>query len=184
MTNIPKHLPSPYRKSKVIEEIIRVNHAGEYGAKRIYQGQLSCIKEQSAKEEIEHMLQQELVHLQYFEVQLQRRGIPRTKLQPIWHVLGFGLGVVTSMLGTKAAMACTVAVEEVIEEHYSDQLKKLKQFPEEKELCDNITQFLKEELEHRDTGIEYQAHEAKYYHFLHQFIQIASRIAIKISSKI
>ncbi len=168
------------KKSKKIEEIIRVNHAGEFGAKRIYQGQLSVLKDHP---EIKHMLEQELHHLDYFEKEIVKRKIRPTILSPIWNIAGFALGALTARLGEKAAMACTVAVEEVIGEHYQDQLNNLKDDKDEKELRKKISKFRDEELEHRDKGIEFDAHQAPAYPILTGFIKLASKTAIMLSKK-
>lgn len=174
-------LPGDLKKDKLVSSIIRVDHAGEFGAKRIYQGQLSVLK---GHEEISHMLDQELVHLSYFEEELRHRKIRPTLLSPIWNKLGFLLGAGTAMIGEKGAMACTVAVEEVIGEHYNSQLKALNKYPEEKELCKKISKFRDEELEHRDTGIEFDAQKTHGYDILTKFIKTASKLAIILSKKI
>ncbi len=163
-----------------IEEIIRVNHAGEFGAKRIYQGQLSVLKDHT---EIKHMLEQELNHLEYFEKEIIKRKVRPTILSPIWNIAGFALGAITARLGEKAAMACTVAVEEVIGEHYQEQLDQLKDSKSEKELRNKIAKFRDEELEHRDKGIEFDALKAPAYPILTGLIKLASKTAIKLSKK-
>ncbi len=180
----PKHLPLPNTKKNQIDEIIRVNHAGEYGAKRIYEGQLAILKQGKMHQEIKHMHQQELHHLKYFKKQLSEKRVRPTLLQPLWHALGFTMGAATAILGEKAAMACTVAVEGVIEEHYQFQLDELRTIVGEKELADNIKQFREEELEHRDSGIKNQAEDTFGYSFLYSAIQIATRVAIGLSKKI
>ena len=105
-------------KKDLIASMIRVNHAGEYGAKRIYQGQMKVLKNNKKFETIKTMYEQELIHLKYFQEEVAKRNIRPTVLMPAWHILGFALGAITASLGEKAAMACTVAVEEVIEDHY------------------------------------------------------------------
>lgn len=167
-------------KKRKIEEIIRVNHAGEFGAKRIYQGQLSVLKDHT---EIKHMLEQELEHLDYFEKEIIARRVRPTVFSPIWNMAGFALGALTARLGEKAAMACTVAVEEVIGEHYQEQLDQLKGNKEENELRKRIAKFRDEELEHRDTGIELDAKNALAYPVLTGFIKIASKTAIWLSKR-
>ncbi len=168
------------RNNQIIEEMIRVNHAGEFGAKRIYQGQLSVLKDHS---EIKHMLEQELVHLEYFENQIKERRVRPTVLSPIWNIAGFALGAITARMGEKAAMACTVAVEEVIGDHYKEQVDALQSIPKERELRKKIEKFRDEELEHRDTGIDYDAKNAIGYPVLSAFIKFASKTAIKLSKK-
>lgn len=164
-----------------IASIIRVNHAGEFGARQIYRGQLAVLKDHP---EITHMYEQELEHLQYFEQQLIKRRVRPTLLQPLWAVGGFLLGVVTAKMGEKAAMACTVAVEEVIGRHYQEQLDELRQDPREAELVDKIAKFRDEELEHRDTGIEQGAEGAIGYQPLTSAIGWISRAAIFIAKRI
>ena len=172
-------LPGDKTKKQQIASMIRVNHAGEYGAKRIYLGQLDYIKDQKAKEVITHMASQEDVHLKYFEDEIVRRSIRPTILYPIWHIYGYALGAITAMLGTKAAMACTEAVEEVIDEHYQEQLKFLAS--DELELKEKIEKFRQEELEHKNIAIEYESSHARCYHFLSPLIKLSCKMAIRIS---
>ena len=124
-----------------IEQVIRVNHAGEFGAKRIYEGQIKYLKNDDDLETVKHMYNQELEHLDFFNKELINRDIRPTLLMPLWNKLGFLLGAVTAKMGTKSAMACTVAVEEVIEEHYQQQIEKLKKNPKEKALLNKIKKF-------------------------------------------
>jgi len=177
--NKPKNLPKGNENK--LREILRVNHAGEYGAKRIYQGQLAILKKNT---EIKHMLEQELIHLKYFENEINKRNIKPTVFQPIWHCLGFMLGGITGIMGEKAAMACTIAVEEVIEEHYNQQLQDLKNFPDEKDLKQKIEKFRDEELEHRDIGIDKNAKDFAGYKPLYYSVQLASKLAIWLSKRI
>ncbi len=167
-----------------LEEIIRVNHAGEYGAKRIYQGQLAAIRSPAAKQKIQHMMEQELEHLTYFESQMKARGVRPTLLHPLWHVGGFVLGAVTALMGNEAAMACTVAVETVIDEHYREQQSALENHTDEPELQQKIAQFRVEELEHRDTGLAEGAENAVAYPLLSLLIKGVTRTAIKLSTKL
>src|SRR5271156_2811283 len=133
---------------KTIEAMIRVNHAGEYGALRIYEGQLKELKNSSITADLEHMLTQEKAHLKAFEAELKKHELPPTLLQPLWDKVGFVLGVGSALLGKKAAMACTVAVEEVIDEHYASQLRMLETEPAHNSLHTLIAQCHAEELEH------------------------------------
>ena len=165
---------------KELAELIRVNHAGEYGAKRIYLGQLSVLKGHA---KIQEMYEQELEHLEYFDEQLKKRKVRPTVLQPLWHFGGFMLGAVTAALGEKAAMACTVAVEEVIDEHYQDQLEKLKSVPAEKPLRNKIKKFREDELHHRDTGLLHDAERAIAYPLLYSTIKCITKGAIFLSKK-
>ena len=170
--------------SKANEElasIIRVNHAGEYGAKRIYAGQLATIKNANARSLIAKMQQQELEHLQYFEGAVHQYGVRPTALQPIWHVGGWLLGAATAAMGEKTAMACTVAVESVIAEHYESQIEATAHNPE---LQQKIKQFKGDELEHHATGLEYGAESSALYGVLYHGIRKITRLAIIVSSKI
>lgn len=167
--------------SEKIAEIVRVNHAGEYGAKRIYQGQLAILK---GHKEIQHMMEQEQEHLDYFEEEIKKRNVKPTIFSPIWHMAGFALGAATAVLGEKAAMACTVAVEEVIGDHYQEQLDALEGDEAEKVLRNKISKFRDDELEHRDTGLEHDAENVVGYPILSFAIKTASRIAIEISKRV
>ncbi len=167
-----------------LHQALRVNHAGEYGAKQIYKGQLAVFKlkkDQPTVDLIEHMYEQEQVHFDYFNQKIIDEKVRPTLMQPLWQVAGFALGFITAAMGKKAAMACTVAVEEVIDEHYQDQLKNLKT---SEELKGKIEQFRQEELEHRDIGIENHAEDLTIYKPLSFIIKNASKLAIAISTKI
>lgn len=172
-------LPGDPEKHTLVEQIIRVDHAGEYGAKRIYEGQLAVLKGNTI---IQHMKEQEQEHLDYFEKAIVERRVRPTLLTPVWHVAGFALGAATALLGEKAAMACTVAVEEVIDGHYQSQLAKLGE--DEAELKERITKFREEELEHRDTGLQHHAEQAPAYPVLTHVIKAGSRMAIWLSTRI
>ncbi len=165
-----------------IESMIRVNHAGEFGAKRIYEGQLAVLKDKKTLETVKHMKEQELRHLEYFENELTKRRIRPTILHPVWNVAGFLLGAGTAMMGEKAAYACTVAVEEVIEEHYQDQLEQLGE--EEGGLKHAIAQFKAEETEHKQTGLDNEAEQTPGYEVLTSMIKAGSRAAIWLSKRI
>ncbi len=174
-------LPGDRPAKEAIARMIRVDHAGEYGAKRIYEGQLAVLKGKECAPVIEHMKAQEQVHLDYFENQLTARRVRPTILHPLWHVAGFALGAGTALLGEKAAMACTVAVEEVIDEHYQEQLAQLPD--EEAALKTSIERFRQEELEHRDTGLEHAAEQAVAYPLLTAAIKAGSRAAIFLAQR-
>ncbi len=160
---------------------LRVNQAGEYGAKRIYEGQLSVL---TKNEDIAQMLKQELKHLQYFDEQLRKNRIRPTLLQPLWHVGGFVMGKVTAMMGEKAAMACTVAVEDVISQHYQEQISALESLDGVEELRSKITQFRNEEIEHHDHGILKGAEDALGYRALRTVISGITRGAIFLSKRL
>lgn len=169
------------KQKKLIEEIIRVDHAGEYGAKRIYLGQLCVLKKHK---EITHMLQQELAHLDYFEGEMKSRKVRPTILQPLWHIGGFCMGAITAAMGEKAAMACTVAVETVINEHYQEQLYKLEKLDGELHLAKSINKFREEEVEHMNHGLESGAEEAFGYECIKTIVSTITRVAIELSKKI
>lgn len=169
-------------KNEEIARVIRVNQAGEYGAKRIYAGQMAVLKKSPSYPLIAHMAEQEEAHLAYFNRELIKRRVRPTALFPLWHVAGFALGAATALLGEKAAMACTVAVEEVIDAHYAKQLSELK--GSEPELEENIARFRAEEMEHKDTALANQAEEAPGYMLLSAMVKIGSKTAIWLASRI
>ena len=175
-------LPGDPTKAQLIDRIIRVDHAGEYGARRIYEGQLAVLKGRAQAAVVRRMYEQELAHLQEFEkLMVERRARP-SALHPLWHVAGFALGAATAFLGPKAAMACTVAVEEVIDEHYRAQAAQLGQ--DEKPLKQTIEKFRGDELHHRDTGLAHGALEAPAYPALAAAIKTGSRIAIWLAERL
>ncbi len=179
---MPKpYMPGDVSKEERMAQIIRVNHAGEYGAKRIYAGQMAVLKGTPVEATIAHMAAQEEEHLSAFTDMIEERKVRPTVLLPLWHVAGFVLGATTALLGKKAAMACTVAVEEVIDAHYQGQLDELGE--EEKELKEKIIQFRAEELEHRDIGLEHEAEQAPAYPILSAAIKGASKLAIWLSTR-
>lgn len=171
-------------KDQKIHQAIRVNHAGEYGAKQIYAGQAAVFKFKKDSETaslINHMKEQEDVHFNYFNQKIIDEKVRPTLMQPIWKVAGFALGATTALMGKKAAMACTVAVEGVIDEHYQNQLNNLEGCDDLKE---NIEKFRQEELEHRDIGLKNNAEDLAIYKPLSFMIKNASKLAIAISTKI
>ena len=172
-------------KSKV-EEFIRVDHAGERGAVKIYEGQLlalnTLIKDESLKKTIEDMKVHEIEHCQFFEKEIKKRNIKPTKFLPLWDLLGVGLGFGSTLLGKKAAMLCTASVEEVIDKHYLDQINQLG--PEEKELKKKIIKFREDELHHKDIAYEKGASKKGLYSIMDKIIKTGSKIAINISEKI
>jgi ubiquinone biosynthesis monooxygenase Coq7 len=176
-----RYLPGDKTSEEELASIIRVNHAGEYGARRIYKGQLAVLKKHK---QIQEMYEQELEHLQYFETQIAKHRIRPTIMQPLWHVFGWTLGAVTAALGEKAAMACTVAVEEVIGEHYTSQLDVVKKYPEQKALYVKIAKFRDDELEHRDTGLKHDAEATFAYGALSTVIKGFTKSAIWLSKRI
>ncbi|BAI73156.1 ubiquinone biosynthesis monooxygenase [Azospirillum sp. B510] len=175
-------LPGDLPRRDRLARIVRVDHAGEYGAKRIYEGQIAVMGKGRHGKTLRHMADQELIHLEYFEKQLNRRRVRPTLLQPLWHVTGFLLGAGTAILGERAAMACTVAVEEVIERHYEDQLQQLG--PDEAELSNSIRKFQAEEVEHRDIGILNEAEQAPAYPVLSAAIKAGTRAVIWVAERV
>ena len=169
-----------------VEEFIRVDHAGERGAVKIYEGQLlalnTIIKNEDLKKTIEEMKIHETEHCQFFENEIQKRNIKPTKLLPLWDLLGVGLGFGSTLLGKKAAMLCTASVEEVIDKHYLDQINQLG--PDEKELKKKITKFRQDELDHKDIAYEEGASKKGVYSIMDKIIKTGSKLAIRISEKI
>ena len=175
-------LPGDPTAREVVERTIRVDHAGEYGAKRIYEGQLAVLGRTKYGPLIEHMKAQEQVHLDTFSRLIGERRVRPTALLPFWHVAGFALGAATALLGHRGAMACTVAVEEAIDEHYRAQEDILGD--DEAALRADIARFRAEELEHRDTGLEHEAEQAPAYRLLSAAIKTGCKIAIKVSERV
>ena len=171
---------------KTLEEIIRVDHAGERGAIKIYEGQLLALKtikqDEALKDKIEEMKEQEKEHLQYFEKEIQKRKIKPTYLLPLWDVMCVALGFGTELLGKKAAMRCTASVEEVIEDHYQNQLKKIGN--DEIDLKAKIEKFKGDEVNHKNIAYETGATNKGLYSVMDKVIKTGSRIAITISEKI
>lgn len=172
--------------ASVVDSMLRVDHAGEYGAVRIYDGQLAVVRDPEARRQIEEMRAQEVEHLRNLSNLVPKRRVRPTVLLPLWDVAGFALGAATAMLGPKGAMACTVAVEEAICDHYNDQLRTL-HGPEHKgedELRKLIRHNRDEEAEHRDIGIENKAEEAPFYSTLTQVIKAGCNVAIWVSKRV
>lgn len=177
-----RRLPGdPSRKAEV-EAMIRVDHAGELGAKRIYDGQLAVLGRSAVAPTIRHMAAQEREHLRVFDRMIADRGVRPTLLAPLWHVASFAMGATTALMGSKAAMACTEAVERVIDAHYQDQLDRLGE--DEPKLASIIARFRAEEIEHRDIAIKEGAAEAPAYRILSKAIAGATRLAIRLSTRI
>jgi len=172
-------------KTKV-EEFIRVDHAGERGAIKIYEGQLlaldTLVKDNNLKKTIQEMKAQEKEHCNYFENEIKKRNIKPTKLIPLWDLLGVGLGFGSTLLGKKAAMLCTASVEEVIDEHYKKQINQLK--PDENILKEKIKKFREDELNHKDIAYDEGATKKGLYKILDKIIKTGSKVAINISEKI
>ena len=171
---------------KKVEEFIRVDHAGERGAIKIYEGQLlalnTIVKDENLKKIIEEMKVHEEEHCNFFENEIKKRNIKPTKLLPFWDLLGIGLGFGSTILGKKAAMLCTASVEEVIDSHYQNQINQLNS--NEKKLREKITKFREDELKHKDIAYEKGATKKGIYSILDKIIKTGSKIAINVSEKI
>jgi 3-demethoxyubiquinol 3-hydroxylase len=168
-------------KNKVISDMIRVNQAGEFGAQKIYEGQLAVLKNDKT---IKKMAIQEQKHLETFNKILIKRGIRPTALSPFWSIGGYLLGATSALIDRKAAMACTVAVEEVIEEHYKAQQNTLENDGGEKKLLETIKKFRKEEIEHKNTALDHDAKDIRGYHLMTKGIKSITKMAIFLSKKI
>ena len=173
-------------KKNKIEEFIRVDHAGERGAIKIYEGQLlalnTLIKDEELKKKIEEMKIHEKEHADYFENEIKKRRIKPTKFLPLWDLLGVGLGFGSTILGKKAAMLCTASVEEVIDEHYQNQINQIES--DEKELRNKIIKFREDELNHKNIAYNEGATKDGLYSILDKIIKTGSKIAINISEKV
>ena len=169
-----------------VEQFIRVDHASERGAIKIYEGQLlalnTLVKDENLKKTIEEMKNHEKKHCDYFESEIKKRNIKPTKLLPLWDLLSVGLGFGSTLLGKKAAMLCTASVEEVIDEHYEKQINQLE--PDEQKLKEKIKKFRLDELHHKDIAYEKGATKKGLYKILDKIIKIGSKIAINVSEKI
>jgi ubiquinone biosynthesis monooxygenase Coq7 len=178
--SLPRWRPGDERPD--VESMVRVDQAGEYGATRIYCGQLAVLGSHASSRPIARMQSQEEMHLKTFDEMMVDRGIRPTLLQPVWNVAGRALGAATALMSPSAAMACTAAVETEIDRHYSDQLRALGH--EEPDLADTIRRFRDEELEHRDTALAAGAEDAFGYPILSSLIRAGCRIAIALSKRI
>ena len=181
-----KHVAKPGSKKSRIREMLRVDHAGEYAAVQIYRGQRAVFDKIAAKSHISSLLKEmeegEKQHLKRFDELLVEHHARPTLFTPVWHVASFALGAGTALMGEKAAMACTSAVEDVIEKHYAEQAVELGD--EEPELRDLVLEFREEELEHKNTAIEEGAEDAAGYPLLKSVIQAGCRMAIRVSEKV
>jgi len=178
----PAYLPGDAMPEAEIARMVRVDHAGEYGATRIYDGQLAVVRHGRARDQIRHMAEQEVRHLAAFDELVRARRVRPTLLHPLWHVAGYALGAATALLGEEAAMACTVAVEEVIDEHYSGQAERLGDA--DPALKDKILAFRADEAAHRQAAIEHGATETLGYELISAAIKTGSRLAIWLSTRL
>lgn len=178
-----RHARERALSAREIAEMIRVNQAGEYGAKRIYAGQLAVMGDRTpAARSIAHMAEQEARHLSAFDKMMAERAVRPTLLQPVWNVAGFALGAATAAIGPEAAMACTVAIETEIDRHYAQQLEQLGSA--EPELSAMIGEFQAEELEHKAAALAQGAEHAPAYPLLSLAIRAGCRAAIALSKRI
>ena len=176
-------MPGDLPPAALVERMIRVDHAGEFGAVRIYEGQMAVLgKSSPAGATVQRMADQEREHLETFDRLIVDRRVRPTALTPLWHVAGFALGAGTALMGEKAAHACTVAIEEVIDEHYGKQAEQLGD--DESDLRDTIEQFRADEIAHRDEALERGARDAPGYEVLTSAIKAGSRLAIWLSERI
>ena len=171
---------------KKLEEFIRVDHAGERGAIKIYEGQLlalsTIINDDDLKKTIKNMKEHEEEHCNFFEDEIKKRNIKPTKLLPLWDLLGLGLGFGSTVLGKKAAMLCTASVEEVIDDHYKNQIDQIGS--DENNLKNKITKFRNDEIHHKDIAYSKGATKEGFYSIIDKVIKTGSKLAIKISEKI
>ncbi|MGH7013848.1 MAG: demethoxyubiquinone hydroxylase family protein [Stellaceae bacterium] len=179
---VAARLPGDRASVDTIARMIRVDQAGEYGAARIYDGQLAVLKAAAASAAVRRMATQEKRHLERFDQLVAERRVRPTALSPLWHIAGYALGAATAMLGERAAMACTVAVEEVIDDHYRGQIESLGDG--DADLAAIIAEFRADEREHRDTALTHGATETPGYPLLAAAIKAGSRLAIWLSTRI
>ncbi|CAG7833399.1 unnamed protein product [Allacma fusca] len=176
------------RLRQIRDRIIRVDHAGEYGANRIYAGQMAVLGKTKSGPLIQHMWDQEKVHLDIFNKLIPKYRARPTAFLPIWDIAGFALGAGTALLGEKAAMACTVAVEASIVEHYNNQIRELMastdNLEDNKEILDYIQKCRDEEQEHHDTGLEQEAEKTPGYNLLYNAIKTGCKTAIWLSERV
>jgi len=175
-------LPGDPVPADQVKRMVRVDHAGEHGAARIYEGQLAILGKRPVGETIRHMAAQEREHRAAFDKMLVERRVRPTLLGPFWDMAGYALGAATALMGERAAMACTVAVEEVIDEHYQPQVEALGD--SEPELKATIERFQADEREHRDTGLAHGAEATPGYEALSAAIKLGSRLAIWMATRI
>ena len=173
------------RRARARDAMIRVDQAGEFGATRIYAGQLAVMGDRAPHSaEIRAMAGQEEDHRARFDALMARRGVRPTALQPFWHVAGFALGAGTALLGPEAAMACTAAIETEIDEHYTRQLEELERDGDDPELAAMIAEFRDDEREHKEAAFAHGAEKAPGYPLLSAAIRLGCRAAIRLSERI
>ncbi|XP_051241521.1 5-demethoxyubiquinone hydroxylase, mitochondrial [Dicentrarchus labrax] len=178
--------PRDSEEKAMLDRMLRVDHAGEYGANRIYAGQMAVLGRSRTGPLIQEMWDQEKKHLEKFNEILSENRVRPTALLPLWNIAGFVLGASSALLGKEGAMACTVAVEESISEHYNSQIRTLMEKDPERytELLQVIKEFRDDELEHHDTGLEHDAETVPGYWFLKNAIQLGCKAAIYVSERV
>ncbi len=178
-------MPKPYFSSaKKIQEIIRVDHAGEFGAKRIYEGQIAYTKNANDKKLIKHMLDQEAEHLEYFDTQIKKGNARPTVLAPIWNMFGYALGAISAKAGKEPAMLVTESVEEVIVDHYQEQIDYLKSIKSKNQLLTKIKKFKQDEADHIHIALENNSTNAKLHDTMSSVVKTFCKIAIFLSKKV
>lgn len=178
-------MPKPYfHNNKKIAEIIRVDHAGEFGAKRIYQGQMDFAKSADLRNVIKHMLEQELVHLHFFENEIKNHNVRPTILLPLWSVMGYSMGACSVLLGSKTSMLLTEAVEHVIVGHYQEQIDYLNKVNDSKHLLENIKKFQQEEADHINIALANCSKNATVDHLGLKIIGSVCKLAILLSKRV
>ena len=182
MNPAQRRMPGDPAPETSLARMLRVDHAGEYGAARIYAGQLAVLRRSETAPLLREMQAQEQQHLERFADLIVRRRVRPTVMLPLWHLAGFALGAATAALGERAAMACTVAVEEAIDAHYGDQIAALDDC--NTELRDTLTRFRDDELHHRSIALQHGAEQAPGYRMLSAAIKIGCKLAIRISERI
>jgi ubiquinone biosynthesis monooxygenase Coq7 len=182
MTEAHRRLPGDPSPEAAVARMIRVDHAGEYGAACIYAGQLAVLRRSETAPILREMQEQERQHLDRFANLIVDRRVRPTAVLPLWHLAGFALGAATAALGERAAMACTVAVEEAIDTHYADQIAALDD--SEADLRNTLSGFRDDERQHRDIALQHGADQAPGYRLLSAAIKAGCRMAIRISERI
>lgn len=179
-------MPRPFfkiEKSK-IDEIIRVDHAGEFGAQRIYEGQIKNTKDAKEKAQIQHMLEQELEHLEYFEKKIATTGARPTMLMPFWNFIGYAIGAISSRIDPKTAMLVTEGVEEVIEQHYQEQIDFLEKSDPKNTMIKDLKKFRQDEIDHKHIAIDHNSRQAPFAPFFALCVHYMCKVAISLSKKI